>query len=74
MSIPTGASIAERLIAAGCQEIGRDTTGANPSRCEFFAAAMTGWGRLTAHFHDTRARACQRSLPSTKGFVRIELR
>jgi hydroxymethylglutaryl-CoA lyase len=53
--------IAERLIAAGCAEIGfGDTTGmANPRQVrEFFAAArerLTGV-ELTAHFHNTRGQ------------------
>ncbi len=54
-------AIAERLAAAGCEEIGfGDTTGmANPRQVgEFFAAAR---GRLdgvelTAHFHNTRGQ------------------
>ena len=54
-------SIAERLIAAGCQEVGfGDTTGmANPVQVrEFFAAAMDRLQgvELTAHFHDTRGQ------------------
>jgi hydroxymethylglutaryl-CoA lyase len=53
--------IAERLIAAGCDEVGfGDTTGmANPRQVgEFFAAArerLTGV-ELTAHFHNTRGQ------------------
>jgi hydroxymethylglutaryl-CoA lyase len=53
--------IAERLIAAGCEEIAfGDTTGmANPRQVrEFFAAArrrLTGV-ELTAHFHNTRGQ------------------
>jgi hydroxymethylglutaryl-CoA lyase len=53
--------IAERLAAAGCDEIGfGDTTGmANPRQVhEFFAAArerLTGV-ELTAHFHNTRGQ------------------
>jgi hydroxymethylglutaryl-CoA lyase len=53
--------IAERLIAAGCEEVGfGDTTGmANPRQVrEFFAAArerLTGV-ELTAHFHNTRGQ------------------
>lgn len=53
--------IAERLIAAGCDEIAfGDTTGmANPRQVrEFFAAArerLTGV-ELTAHFHNTRGQ------------------
>lgn len=53
--------IAERLIAAGCDEVAfGDTTGmANPRQVrEFFAAArerLTG-AELTAHFHNTRGQ------------------
>ena len=53
--------IAERLAAAGCEEVGfGDTTGmANPRQVgEFFAAArerLTG-AELTAHFHNTRGQ------------------
>jgi len=54
-------AIAERLAAAGCEEIGfGDTTGmANPRQVgEFFAAAGERLGRveLTAHFHNTRGQ------------------
>ncbi len=53
--------IAERLVAAGCAEIGfGDTTGmANPVQVgEFFAAARKRLGEveLTAHFHNTRGQ------------------
>jgi hydroxymethylglutaryl-CoA lyase len=53
--------IAERLAAAGCDEIGfGDTTGmANPRQVhEFFAAARERLGgiELTAHFHNTRGQ------------------
>ena len=53
--------IAERLVAAGCEEIGfGDTTGmANPRQAhEFFAAARERLGgvELTAHFHNTRGQ------------------
>jgi hydroxymethylglutaryl-CoA lyase len=54
-------AIAERLAAAGCEEVGfGDTTGmANPRQvAEFFAAAgerLTGV-ELTAHFHNTRGQ------------------
>ncbi|HEX4668943.1 MAG TPA: hydroxymethylglutaryl-CoA lyase [Solirubrobacterales bacterium] len=53
--------IAERLAAAGCEEVGfGDTTGmANPRQVhQFFAAArerLTGV-ELTAHFHNTRGQ------------------
>jgi hydroxymethylglutaryl-CoA lyase len=60
-------AIAERLAAAGCEEVGfGDTTGmANPRQVrEFFSAARerlgAGAGRaaaeLTAHFHNTRGQ------------------
>ena len=53
--------IAERLAAAGCEEIAfGDTTGmANPRQVgEFFAAAPRAArpGELTAHFHNTRGQ------------------
>ncbi len=53
--------IAERLAAAGCEEVGfGDTTGmANPRQVhEFFAAAHERLGgvELTAHFHNTRGQ------------------
>ncbi len=53
--------IAERLAAAGCDEVGfGDTTGmANPRQVhEFFAAARERLGgvELTAHFHNTRGQ------------------
>jgi len=53
--------IAERLAAAGCEEVGfGDTTGmANPRQAgEFFAAARERLGgvELTAHFHNTRGQ------------------
>src|SRR4051794_2914524 len=53
--------IAERLRAAGCQEVGfGDTTGmANPRQVgEFFAAARERLAgvELTAHFHNTRGQ------------------
>jgi hydroxymethylglutaryl-CoA lyase len=54
-------AIAERLAAAGCEEVGfGDTTGmANPRQVgEFFAAAQERLGgvELTAHFHNTRGQ------------------
>jgi len=53
--------IAERLVAAGCAEVGfGDTTGmANPRQVgEFFAAARERLPQveLTAHFHNTRGQ------------------
>jgi hydroxymethylglutaryl-CoA lyase len=59
--------IAERLAAAGCEEIGfGDTTGmANPRQAhEFFTAArerLTGL-ELTAHFHNTRGQGLANAL------------
>ncbi|HEX8690297.1 MAG TPA: hydroxymethylglutaryl-CoA lyase [Solirubrobacterales bacterium] len=54
-------AIAERLAAAGCEEVGfGDTTGmANPRQVhEFFAAARERLDavELTAHFHNTRGQ------------------
>jgi len=54
-------AIAERLIEAGCEEVGfGDTTGmANPRQVgEFFAAARERLAgvELTAHFHNTRGQ------------------
>jgi hydroxymethylglutaryl-CoA lyase len=54
-------AIAERLAAAGCEEVGfGDTTGmANPRQArEFFAAARERLRgvELTAHFHNTRGQ------------------
>jgi hydroxymethylglutaryl-CoA lyase len=54
-------AIAERLAAAGCDEVGfGDTTGmANPRQVHgFFAAARERLGgvELTAHFHNTRGQ------------------
>jgi hydroxymethylglutaryl-CoA lyase len=54
-------AIAERLAAAGCEEVGfGDTTGmANPRQAgEFFAAARERLAgvELTAHFHNTRGQ------------------
>jgi hydroxymethylglutaryl-CoA lyase len=54
-------AIAERLSAAGCEEVGfGDTTGmGNPRQVrEFFAAARERLGgvELTAHFHNTRGQ------------------
>ena len=54
-------AIAERLTAAGCEEVGfGDTTGmANPRQVhEFFAAARERLDavELTAHFHNTRGQ------------------
>jgi hydroxymethylglutaryl-CoA lyase len=53
--------IAERLVAAGCEEVGfGDTTGmANPRQArEFFALARERLEgvELTAHFHNTRGQ------------------
>ena len=66
--------IAERLAAAGCEEVGfGDTTGmANPRQVgEFFAAAR---GRLpdvelTAHFHNTRGQGLANVLAALEAGV-----
>jgi hydroxymethylglutaryl-CoA lyase len=67
--------IAERLIAAGCDEIAfGDTTGmANPSQVrEFFAAAdeRLGGTQLTAHFHNTRGQGLANVLAALGAGVR----
>jgi len=59
--------IAERLAAAGCEEVAfGDTTGmANPRQVgEFFAAARERLGgvELTAHFHNTRGQGLANAL------------
>jgi len=59
--------IAERLAAAGCEEIGfGDTTGmANPRQAhEFFSAARERLAglELTAHFHNTRGQGLANAL------------
>jgi hydroxymethylglutaryl-CoA lyase len=59
--------IAERLAAAGCEEIGfGDTTGmANPRQAhEFFSAASERFAglELTAHFHNTRGQGLANAL------------
>jgi hydroxymethylglutaryl-CoA lyase len=59
--------IAQRLVAAGAQEIGfGDTTGmANPRQVsEFFPAARAALGdaELTAHFHNTRGQGLANAL------------
>ena len=75
-------AIAERLAAAGCEEIAfGDTTGmANPRQVrEFFAAArdrLQG-AELTAHFHNTRGQGLANVLAALEEgveLVRVELR
>jgi hydroxymethylglutaryl-CoA lyase len=66
--------IAERLVAAGCEEIGfGDTTGmANPRQVgEFFAAARERLGgvELTAHFHNTRGQGLANVLAALEAGV-----
>lgn len=64
--------IAERLVAAGCEEIAfGDTTGmANPKQVrEFFAAADLGV-ELTAHFHNTRGQGLANVLAALEAGVR----
>jgi hydroxymethylglutaryl-CoA lyase len=68
--------IAQRLIAAGAQEIGfGDTTGmANPAQVrEFFPAARAALGdevELTAHFHNTRGQGLANVLAALDAGVR----
>ncbi len=67
--------IAERLIAAGCQEIAfGDTTGmANPRQVrEFFTAAQDRHAgtQLTAHFHNTRGQGLANVLAALEVGVR----
>jgi hydroxymethylglutaryl-CoA lyase len=68
--------IAERLIAAGAQEVGfGDTTGmANPAQVrEFFPAAREALGNdveLTAHFHNTRGQGLANVLAAYDAGVR----
>ena len=67
-------AIAERLVVAGCEEIGfGDTTGmANPRQVrEFFAAARERLGgvELTAHFHNTRGQGLANVLAALEGGI-----
>ncbi|MEA2348639.1 MAG: hydroxymethylglutaryl-CoA lyase [Thermoleophilaceae bacterium] len=67
--------IAERLVAAGCVEVGfGDTTGmANPVQVrEFFAQAFERLPdvELTAHFHNTRGQGLANALASLESGVR----
>jgi hydroxymethylglutaryl-CoA lyase len=68
--------IAERLLAAGCEEIAfGDTTGmANPRQVgEFFPAAREWLGddvELTAHFHNTRGQGLANVLAALDAGVR----
>src|SRR5947199_7991698 len=67
--------IAERLAAAGCEEIAfGDTTGmANPAQVrEFFAAARERLPgvELTAHFHNTRGQGLANVLAALESGVR----
>ena len=74
--------IAERLAAAGCEEVAfGDTTGmANPRQVrEFFDAAREQLGgvELTAHFHNTRGQGLANVLAALEvggRLVRVELR
>lgn len=66
--------IAERLIAAGCEEIGfGDTTGmANPLQVKDFfrsAASRLGPSQLTAHFHNTRGQGLANALAALEAGV-----
>src|SRR5262249_708626 len=67
-------AIAERLAAAGCEEVGfGDTTGmANPRQVgEFFAGARERLGgvELTAHFHNTRGQGLANALAALEAGV-----
>ncbi len=68
--------LAERLAAAGCEEVGfGDTTGmANPRQVgAFFAAARERLGdevELTAHFHNTRGQGLANVLAALDARVR----
>ena len=66
--------IAERLAAAGCEEVAfGDTTGmANPRQVgEFFAAAREQLGgvELTAHFHNTRGQGLANALAALEAGI-----
>jgi hydroxymethylglutaryl-CoA lyase len=68
-------AIADRLVAAGCEEIAfGDTTGmANPVQVrEFFAAAFERLPavELTAHFHNTRGQGLANALAGLESGVR----
>jgi hydroxymethylglutaryl-CoA lyase len=68
-------AIAERLVAAGCEEIAfGDTTGmANPRQVrEFFGAAFQRLPgvELTAHFHNTRGQGLANALAALESGVR----
>lgn len=68
-------AIAERLTAAGCEEIAfGDTTGmANPAQVrEFFAGALKRLpgAELTAHFHNTRGQGLANALAALDAGVR----
>ena len=68
-------AIAERLAAAGCEELAfADTTGmANPAQVrEFFTAAFDRLTRveLTAHFHNTRGQGLANALAALDSGVR----
>lgn len=69
-------AVAERLVGAGCEEIGfGDTTGmANPAQVRgFFAAAFERLGssvQLTAHFHNTRGQGLANVLAALEAGVR----
>ncbi|MGI9019778.1 MAG: hydroxymethylglutaryl-CoA lyase [Solirubrobacterales bacterium] len=66
--------IAERLAAAGCEELAfGDTTGmANPRQVrEFFSAARRrlAGAELTAHFHNTRGQGLANALAALEGGI-----
>src|ERR671918_2978261 len=65
-------AIAERLLAAGCEEIGfGDTTGmANPRQVERFFDGLDLGAELTAHFHNTRGQGLANVLSALRAGVR----
>jgi hydroxymethylglutaryl-CoA lyase len=64
--------IAERLVAAGCDEIAfGDTTGmANPVQVEEFFEGLDLGVELTAHFHNTRGQGLANVLGALRAGVR----
>ncbi|HZG48031.1 MAG TPA: hydroxymethylglutaryl-CoA lyase, partial [Thermoleophilaceae bacterium] len=65
-------SIAERLAAAGAEEIGfGDTTGmANPAQVERFFDGLELGAELTAHFHNTRGQGLANAAAALRSGVR----
>src|SRR3954452_3428066 len=65
-------SIAERLVAAGCEEIAfGDTTGmANPRQVREFFEELQLDAQLTAHFHNTRGQGLANVVAALESGVR----